>query len=145
MHNLKERVEVQELYSIADCLANPHKLYIFGDNLIGVGKGGQAIIRDCPNTFGVPTKRLPTDSENAFFSDKEIELVEINHCLSTLHHYYYTCIFYGTLFIPRDTLPILVFPKNGLGTGLSQMPTKSPKLYKLMNDLIYEYFGVYYE
>ena len=76
MHNLKERIEVQELYSVKDCLDNPHKLYIFGDNLIGVGKGGQAIIRDCPNTFGIPTKRLPHRENNAFFSDKGTEMEE---------------------------------------------------------------------
>ena len=143
MHNLKERVEVQKLYSIADCLANPHKLYIFGDNLIGVGKGGQAVIRDCPNTFGVPTKRFPSMQEDAFFSDRGREEEEICHCLSSLYNYYMTGVFYKTTYVGKKS--ILVFPSNGLGTGLSQMPTRSPKLYKLMNDLIYKYFGVYYE
>ena len=144
MHNLKERIEVQQLFSVEDCLANPNKLYIFGDNLLGVGKGGQAIIRDCPNTFGVPTKKLPSMGNKDFFSDKGTEEEEIRHCLNTLYRYWVTGVFYSTNYT-RSKLPILVFPNNGLGTGLSQMPTRSPKLYKLMNDLIYKYFGVYYE
>ena len=144
MHNLKERIEVQQLFSVEDCLANPNKLYIFGDNLLGVGKGGQAVIRDCRNTYGIPTKILPSMFNDSFFSDRYSEEQEIKECLAVLHNYYMTGVFYRTR-CSRTRLPILVFPSNGLGTGLSQMPTRSPKLYKLMNDLIYDYFGVYYE
>ena len=144
MHNLKERIEVQQLFSVEDCLANPNKLYIFGDNLLGVGKGGQAVIRDCPNTYGVPTKIMPNMKNHAFFSDNYEEVQETKDCLFTLHLYHRSGVFYSTCCF-RTRLPILVFPSNGLGTGLSQMPTRSPKLYKLMNNLIYKYFGVYYE
>ena len=149
MHNLKERVEVQELYSVKDCLNNPHKLYIFGDNLIGVGKGGQAIIRDCPNTYGIPTKALPSMYSNSFFSDKDSEIEAVKLCLQWLRGYYKDGMgmgmWMGSDDPPASVLPILVFPEKGLGTGLSQMPTRSPKLYKLMNDLVYKYFGVKYE
>ena len=57
---MKNRVEIQKIFSVEDCNNNPNKIYIFGDNLCGVGKGGQAIIRDCVNVFGIPTKRTPS-------------------------------------------------------------------------------------
>lgn len=133
MHNLKERVEVQKRFSIADCSANMYKLYIFGDNLIRVGKGGQAIIRDCFNAYGIPTKRFPTMKDNAFFSDGVIEEKTLLYELNNLLDIYTT--------MKNITL---VFPEDGLGTGLAQMPTRSPKLYKLMNDFIYENFGIKY-
>ena len=45
-------VELQKHFSVEDCNNNPDKIYVFGDNLIHKGKGGQAIIRDCCNAFG---------------------------------------------------------------------------------------------
>ena len=141
---MQYKVELQKRFSIEDCNNNPNKLYIFGDNLLGAGKGGQAVIRDCPNTYGVPTKIMPSMKNHAFFSDNYEEVQETKDCLFTLHLYHRSGVFYSTCCF-RTRLPILVFPSNGLGTGLSQMPTRSPKLYKLMNNLIYKYFGVYYE
>ena len=38
-----------------------------------------------------------------------------------------------------------VFPTDGLGTGLAQMKTKSPKLFKYMNEQLNKHFGVGYE
>ena len=133
MNSLKERVEIQKLFSVEDCKNNPYKLYIFGDNLLSTGTGGQATIRHCYNAFGVPTKRFPTMESNAFFSDKEEEKERLQWTLDMLLNIY----------LKRDNITI-VFPKDGLGTGLAKMSIKSPKLYKLMNDFIYENFGVKY-
>ena len=66
---MKNKVEIQKIFSVEDCNNNPNKIYIFGDNLCSVGKGGQAVIRDCNNVFGIPTKRTPSMDSNAFFSD----------------------------------------------------------------------------
>lgn len=64
-------IEIQEEYfSIEQCLHNPDKIYVFGDNLIKKGLGGQAQIRNCPNAFGISTKRFPSMSLDSFFSDK---------------------------------------------------------------------------
>ena len=49
----------KEYYSVEQCLANPDTLYVFGDNTQRFGKGGQAQIRDCKNSFGVCTKLYP--------------------------------------------------------------------------------------
>ena len=65
---------VVERYSVELCKKNPEIIFVFGDNLLEIGKAGQAIIRDCENSFGIPTKRKPCTKENCYFSDKEDEL-----------------------------------------------------------------------
>ncbi len=52
---------------------HPDRLFVFGDNLARVGYGGQAReMRDEPNAVGIPTKKLPTMTEGAFFSDADV-------------------------------------------------------------------------
>lgn len=48
-------------------------IFVFGDNLEEVGRGGQAVIRGLPNAYGVPTKKSPTLFPEAFFTDDEYE------------------------------------------------------------------------
>ena len=49
-------------------------IFLFGDNLARRGFGGQAAaMRGEPNVIGIPTKNLPGNSENAFFTDAEFE------------------------------------------------------------------------
>src|SRR5574344_584329 len=108
MLNMKNKAEIQKIFSIKDCNNNPNKIYIFGDNLYGTGKKGQAVIRDCSNAFGIPTKRAPSMNSNAFFSDQfdeyeavkaKIEkLIILKHCKTDI---------------------TFVFPEAGLGTGLA--------------------------
>lgn len=131
---MKNKVEMQKIFSVKDCNNNPNKIYIFGDNLCGIGKGGQAIIRDCSNAFGIPTKRAPSMNSNAFFSDQfdEYEAVKAKiEKLITLDRY--------------KTDITFVFPTAGLGTGLAKMNQTSPKLFKYMNKTLYNFFGVYHE
>lgn len=63
-------------YSIKLCQDNRAKTFIFGDNLKGFGKGGQAIIRDEINAYGVPTKRWPSMDAGAFFEAGNVEDIE---------------------------------------------------------------------
>jgi hypothetical protein len=56
-------------YSAALCRSCPDLLFVFGDNTLGFGKGGQAIIRSEPNTFGIPTKRKPSMASGSFFME----------------------------------------------------------------------------
>ena len=131
---MKNKVEMQKFFSVKDCNHNPNKIYIFGDNLCGIGKGGQAIIRDCSNAFGIPTKRAPSMNSNAFFSDRfdEYEAIKAKiEKLITLDRY--------------KTDITFVFPTAGLGTGLAKMNQTSPKLFEYMNKTLYKFFGVYGE
>jgi hypothetical protein len=67
-------IEYAKILSPPMCRRYPEKIFIYGDNLKAFGKGGQAIIRDEPNAFGIPTKRYPSWDDWAFFSDKEDEI-----------------------------------------------------------------------
>lgn len=99
-----------------DLRRNPGVLYLFGDNVLRVGYGGQAAeMRDEPNAVGVATKRAPGMGPNDFFHDDEyLENIEIIH---------------GDLTRARDHLiggGIVVIPSDGLGTGLSELPKRAP-------------------
>ncbi|ELQ8317897.1 hypothetical protein R2571_006804 [Pseudomonas aeruginosa] len=122
-----QRISVTGHLSAELLRANPGRVFVFGDNLIKRGTAGQAIIRAEPNAFGIPTKRLPSMSEMAFFSDREDEREAL---LSALRE----------LFVLASTREI-VFPESGLGTGLAQMAARSPMLYQLMCDILREHFG----
>ena len=101
---------------------NPNCLFVFGDNDIEYGKGGQAIIRDEPNTMGIPTKKYPDNKESSFYSDSEYDKnkLKINKALKKILKKLknYECI---------------VIPNNGFGTGLSQLPIKAPKTLEYLN------------
>lgn len=116
-----------ELYTPKLLRANPDKVYVFGDNMKGFGKGGQAVIRDEPNAFGVPTKRYPSKDNWAYFSDKEDERQAV---LSSLRRLYVL-----------GQSEVIVFPHYGIGTGLALMQEKSPKLFDEMNGILKEFFG----
>ena len=119
----------QEWYSVADCLKNHEKFYVFGDNSIRKGKGGQAMVRDCPNTVGIITKMFPSNTKESFLTDtvKNMELVQ-----KDLDYLVY-------LFSSGETL---VFPKDGLGTGLANLPNCAPKIYQQITTFLEEEFKV---
>ncbi len=112
----------------AICRANPTTIFVFGDNLKGYGKGGQAIIRDEPNSFGIPTKREPSWAPTAFFRDRPNESKAVNIAIRKL------------VDLKNQGNPI-VFPTDGIGTGMAKMKQKSPKLFEHMNNLLDKYFN----
>lgn len=116
-----------EFYTPKLLRANHDKVYVFGDNMKAFGKGGQAVIRDEPNAFGIPTKRYPSKDNWAYFSDKEDERVAVIVSLRKLY-----------LIGQRK---MIVFPAAGIGTGLALMEEKSPKLFDEMNGILKEFFG----
>ena len=125
---------LQNRFSIEDCSNHPDRVFIFGDNLIQKGKGGQAIIRDCHNAYGIPTKRLPSMDSDSFFNDEFDEYEAVKSAIEKL------------IVLKHSRREItFVFPTDGLGTGLAQMKTKSPKLFKYMNEQLNKHFGVGYE
>jgi hypothetical protein len=92
-------------------------IFLFGDNLIRRGLGGQAAaMRGEPNVVGIPTKKLPSNREEAFFTDVELEQnkAAIDDAFDRL-----SCI--STT--PEQTI---VIPANGLGTGRAQLQNRAP-------------------
>lgn len=90
--------------------------FVFGDNVARRGLGGQAKeARGEPNTIGIVTKWAPMMHPNCFFTDSEecFDLVE------------------------KDLLRVVdlldkridvVFPRDGIGTGLANLKLGAPKL-----------------
>jgi len=55
-----------------DCLRYPAWRFLFGDNALRKGRGGQAEIRGMPNAHGIRTKLYPsTGSPTFYMSDEE--------------------------------------------------------------------------
>jgi predicted NAD-dependent protein-ADP-ribosyltransferase YbiA (DUF1768 family) len=115
--------ETIKKYDVDTVRSNPDKLYIFGDNTEGWGKGGQAIIRDEPNAFGISTKNSP----NEFMSDNNFEAnkARIDADIEA---------------IKADGRPI-VFPEDGIGTGRADLKNKAPKTWNYLEEQINELRG----
>jgi hypothetical protein len=102
----------------SDLQNNPNILYVFGDNLQREGMGGQAgHMRGEPNAIGIATKRAPSCNDGDFFSDKYEELGVVRNDLATL--------------LENTHRPIVV-PSDGIGTGLSELPQRSPMIHKFI-------------
>ena len=109
-------------------------LAVFGDNVERIGNGGQAVIRHTPCAFGICTKRSPTSGGFSYFADnRSIDRNSVIRDINSLHQK-----------LVQEPNLIVYFPEHGIGTGLSEMPTRCPKLFDEMNEIIYERFGIDY-
>ena len=101
--------------------ANPSKIFLFGDNLLGRGYGGQAAaMRGEPNAIGIPTKKKPSNNTDAFFNDAEFEQNKAAIDLA-----------FGRLAGLKDGTEIVI-PSAGLGTGLAKLPDVAPRTFKYL-------------
>jgi hypothetical protein len=116
-------------WTIDDVKNNPEKIFVYGDNNARVGKGGQAIIRDLPNTIGIRTKKGPSNKPAAFYNDSDY-IINCNY-------------------ITEDAIKIrsklltgskIVFSKDGYGTGLARLKETAPKTYKFLLDILRDFF-----
>lgn len=99
-------------YSVETCRARPDALFIFGDNLAGWGKGGQASIRKEPNAVGIATKRTPHE----FMSDNDIEAAQES----------WKPVF-ERLRAHLSSGGVVVWPADGIGTGRASLRRRAPK------------------
>jgi hypothetical protein len=111
-------IEYQKWITRQDLQANPQKLYVFGDNFSEAGYGGQAReMRGEPNAVGIPTKVSPRLYLNdGWFYD----------CL----HKWAVKFEYLCKAVESDC--IIVFPADGIGTGLADLENKAPRCWKLL-------------
>lgn len=116
--------EKQKIFTVENVKNNPDKLFIFGDNLQQKGKGGQAVIRDEPNAFGVPTKKLPSMGNNAFFTDTEYE-----NNVEAIDKAFEDII---KEISKRKENIVVVLPEDGIGTGLAKLEEKAPKTFEYL-------------
>ncbi len=72
--NRNKITKVDYIITRNDVRNNPKNLYLFGDNDIRKGLGGQAKeMRGESNTVGISTKKLPANTINAFKNDNELD------------------------------------------------------------------------
>lgn len=116
----------------SDLQSNPDVKYLFGDNLVRQGLGGQAKeMRGEPNAIGVATKRTPSNRPGEFFSDDDYDqnVGQMDKDLEPA----------------RDHLRkggILVIPEDGLGTGLSELPQRAPRTNAALVEMLEELEGI---
>ncbi len=120
-------IKFQKWITRGDLKANPSTMYVFGDNHLRQGFGGQAKeMRGEVNSHGIATKWKPDNREASFFTDNHLPL---------LHR---------ILEIIADDLKVVerflqaggtvVFPRDGLGTGLSKLPTHAPMVHRFIEE-----------
>lgn len=116
-----------------DLQNNRDVLYLFGDNFLQKGFGGQAgEMRGEPNAFGIATKKLPNDGVDAYFTDEEFDSNKayIDNCLKSLSN---------TLSL--GIYKAVVIPLDGLGTVLADLPNKAPKTYAYLTEKLEDFFN----
>ena len=116
-----------------DLKNNPSVLYLFGDNDLREGIGGQARqMRGEPNSKGIRVKRFPKRERDAYYSDKEYKnnIMKINQDL-----------LYVESVLQRGE--IVIIPTDGIGTGLARLKEFAPKtleyLQKRLKEITEEY------
>ena len=105
---------------------NRTKLYVFGDNDCRTGYGGQAKeMRGEPNSIGIRVKKKPSNEPNAYYTDKEFHsnAKKIEEDFKGLD-FYLRC---GK---------IVVFPFDGIGTGLAKLNEYAPNTLRYLNSRI---------
>ena len=108
------KVRIVHRYSREQIMADPHTLYVFGDNLERAGYGGQAAAaRDCPNAVGIPTLHSP--GVPAAPSDLDIFALPMMDAFQYLNLH---------LAFGRD----VVWPADGVGTGIANLEGNCPDL-----------------
>ena len=115
----EQNIIFKEYITREDIKNNPNTWYIFGDNMQRSGHGGQAKeMRGEPNTIGIRTKKKPSMDDDSFFTDDEFE----SNC---------KLITEDIDAIKLKVLEgrIIIFPKAGIGTGLSGLKHKAPKTF----------------
>jgi hypothetical protein len=102
----------------------PDRLFVFGDNVARQGMGGQAKeMRGEPNAVGIPTKWTPTRDKKAYFYDDQLDAI-MDIVYPDFHKLY--------LHIRKGKH--VVWPKDGIGTGLAQLPTRAPEVWNFLED-----------
>lgn len=105
------------------------KVFVYGDNNLRYGEGGQAIIRSLPNTIGLRTKKEPNNNPSSFYSDDDYSdnILRIKEDIKKIKKI-------------EDSGKIIVFSQGGYGTGLARLKTLAPKTFEYLNNILFEYF-----
>lgn len=106
------------------------RYYLFGDNVARVGRGGQAkAMRDEPNAIGIATKNGPTMNPKDMWIEKNhTDFITFKNIIDKDLEAVYDVL-------EQDGL--VVIPTDGLGTGLSKLPTNAPLTNEYLDNLLF--------
>jgi hypothetical protein len=110
----------QKMIYREDLQNNPHVLYAFGDNEAREGYGGQArYMRGEANAVGIATKKSPRDYWSAHDCIRQMDII-----LKDM----------APLFDAVKEGKTVVWPLDGIGTGLAALEFHSPVTFKFLVD-----------
>jgi hypothetical protein len=100
-------------------------LFVFGDNLLHIGRRGQAVVRGLPNAHGIPTKHAPGRLPADYFTDAALGVNRAQMRLAI-----------ELLVVKARKFRRVVLPADGLGTGLAELEKRAPKTYALLKAML---------
>lgn len=107
-----------------DLRAHRDDLYLFGDNEARTGYGGQAAaMRGEPNAIGIRTKRAPGRQPQDYWTDARYD-----DCRRMIDDDL------GPVFAAITAGGTVVIPADGLGTGLSALPERAPRIFRYLDE-----------
>ncbi len=111
----------KKFWTVDDVTKHRDWLFVYGDNNIKRGRGGQAIIRDEPNSIGIPTKKYPSNHPNSFYNDDDFDdnTKRIDEAISQI-------------LSESKKYNKIILPADGFGTGLARLPVCAPKTYQYL-------------
>lgn len=113
-----------------DLRNNPDMHFVFGDNSMRIGLGGQAReMRGEPNAIGITTKKKPSMTPDSFFSDEDFDywLKENEAAFEKIA---------SLCFLKK----FVIVPLDGIGTGLAQLEFKAPNIFAYINEKLSQRF-----
>lgn len=109
-------IQTMKHYTRAIIQKSPDKLFVFGDNCHRVGMGGQAgAARGERNAVGIRTKNDPGASNLSYFRDMDYQL-NLEMIMTDMR----------IIFIALRKGRTVVWPADGIGTGLAKLPETAP-------------------
>jgi hypothetical protein len=127
---MSKKIEIFNGYwGISDVVKNKDKYFVFGDNDLRTGRGGQAIIRGLPNVVGIRTKKMPNVTNDSYYTDVEFEenKRKIHEDISNIK----TLLLFGNT---------IVLSSGGYGTDRAKLKEKAPKTFEYLCQLLKDNF-----
>lgn len=97
-------------------------LFLFGDNAIREGTGGQAkVCRNEPNCIGVITKAKPDYQESSYLNDEYLMVNILNITRD-----------FGIIINHLKKGGTVIFPADGIGTGIAELEKRAPQTWEYL-------------
>lgn len=105
---------------------HPEMLFVFGDNIHRRGFGGQAKeMRGELNAVGLPTKRTPEHNDEAYLRDDMLSIIMATSASDV-----------GRLVNHLVNGGTVVWPEDGIGTGLADLANRAPTIRAFYDNLL---------